>query len=371
VAEPEPTALLRGDAILARESNALGDVLKIRFYPFVAAGARGVRMVDADGGEYLDFTGSAGVAQTGYGHPRVRDAIVEELDRQHTSMLCCFGSERAVELAERLCGLMPGAFPTKAWFGATGSDANDCVGRLLPMATGRRRLVTFVGAYHGTTTGSAVLSGHQAQAAVIGGGNVTKALYPDPYRCPFGPCDRDGCSLRCLEHLERAVLGSISPAGDTAAVIMEAVQSDGGEVVPPANVIPALRELCDRHGIWLVFDEVKTGLGRTGRMFAFEHSGVVPDAVTLGKPLGGGFPLSAVVGRAELLDVPTFSLFTLGGSPVPCAAALATINVVELTPPLTIGSADVDEALSIIERALSDVEAGRFDDEKLAPFAGW
>jgi 4-aminobutyrate aminotransferase len=234
---------------------------------------------------------------------------------------------------------------------------------------------------------------------------------------------------------------------------MEAVQSDGGEVVPPANVIPALRELCDRHGIWLVFDEVKTGLGRTGRMFAFEHSGVVPDAVTFGKPLGGGLPLSAVVGRAELLDVPTFSLFTLGGSPVPCAAALATLdviedeglvenaarmgerlldglcslqahsrligdvrgrgliagvelvadrasrepapldthrlvyrcfelglltiyaglagNVVELTPPLTITADEIDEGLAIIERALADVEAGRFDDAKLAPFAGW
>lgn len=440
-------------SVLAREQAALGDVLKIRFYPFVAAGARGVRMVDADGKEYLDFTGSAGVAQTGYGHAVVREAITRELESQHTSMLCCFGNERAVELAERLCGLVPGAFPKKAWFGTTGSDANDCAARLLPMATGRRRLITFVGGYHGTTSGSAALSGHQAQAAVIGGGNVTKVPYPDPYRCSFGPCNREGCSLRCLEHLERFALGSTSPAHDTAAVMIEAIQSDGGEVVPPANVLPALRELCDRHGIWLVFDEVKTGLGRTGRMFAFEHAGVVPDAVTLGKPLGGGLPLSAVVGRAELLDVATYSLFTLGGSPVPCAAALATLdvieseglvenaarmgerlleglretqsrsrlvgdvrgrgliigvelvqdresrepapvdahrlvyrcfelgllaiyaglagNVIELTPPLTIGPAEVDEGLAIIERALADVEAGRFDDSKLAPFAGW
>ena len=132
---------------------------------------------------------------------------------------------------------------------------------------------------------------------MIGGGNVTKVPYPNPYRCALGPCDRDGCSLECLEHVERWVLGATSPAADTAAVIMEAVQSDGGDVVPPANDIPALRELCDAHGIWLVFDEVKTGLGRTGRMFAFEHAGVVADAVTLGKPLGGGLPLSAVVGR--------------------------------------------------------------------------
>ena len=446
-------ATARAPAILARESAALADVLKIRFYPFVAASAAGVRMTDADGREYLDFTGSGGVAQTGYGHPRVREAIVGALERHHTGMLCCHAAEPATALAERLCGLVPGAFAKKAWFATTGSDANDCVGRLLPMATGRRRLITFVGGYHGTTSGSAVLSGHQTQAAVIGGGHVTKVPYPDPYRCPHGPCDREGCSLRCLEQLERYALGAVSPAGDTAAVLIEAVQSDGGEVVPPANYLPALRELCDRNGIWLVFDEVKTGLGRTGRMFAFEHAGVVPDAVTLGKPLGGGLPLSAIVGRAELLDVPTYSLFTLGGSPLPCAAALATLdviedeqlvdnaarmgerlveglraiqarsrlvgdvrgrglmvgvelvreratrepapvethrlvyrmfelglltiysgldgNVVELTPPLTIGPDDVDEALGVFERALADVEAGRFDDAKLAPFAGW
>ena len=439
--------------MLAREDAALADVLKIRFYPFVAAAAEGVRMWDLDGKEYLDLTGSAGVAQTGYGHPRVTDAIVSGLRRHPTGMLCCHASEAAVDLAERLCGIVPGDFPKKAWFGTTGSDANDCVARLLPMATGRRRLITFVGGYHGTTTGSAGLSGHQTQAAVIGGGNVTKVPFPDPYRCAFGPCDRDGCSLRCLEHLERYALGATSPAEDTAAVLMEAIQSDGGEVVPPANVIPALRDLCDRHGIWLVFDEVKTGLGRTGRMFAFEHAGVVPDAVTLGKPLGGGLPLSAVVGRRELLDVPTYSLFTLGGSPVPCAASMATLdvirdeglvenadrmgarlldglraiqgrsrligdvrgrglivgielvvdratrepapvdahrvvyrcfelglltlyaglmgNVIELTPPLTINSGEIDEALSIFERALADVEAGGFDDAKLAPFAGW
>jgi 4-aminobutyrate aminotransferase len=449
----QPALGSRADAVLAREHAALANVLKIRFYPFVAAGAHGVRMVDADGREYLDFTASAGVAQTGYNHPRVRLAIVEELDRQHTSMLCCFGNELAVTLAERLCELVPGDFEKKAWLGTTGSDANDCLSRLLPMATGRRRLITFVGGYHGTTTGSAALSGHQAQAAVIGGGHVTKVPYPDPYRCSFGPCDRDGCSLRCLEYVERFALGATSPAADTAAVVMEAVQSDGGEIVPPANVIPALRELCDRHGIWLVFDEVKTGLGRTGRMFAFEHSEVVPDAVALGKPLGGGLPLSAVVGRRELLDLPTYSLFTLGGSPLPCAAALATLdvieeerlaenaarmgdlllqglrelqarsrligdvrgrgliigvelvadretrqpapiethrlvyrcfelgllviyaglhgNVVEILPPLTIGEAEVDEGLAIIEQALADVEAGRFDDAKLAPFAGW
>jgi 4-aminobutyrate aminotransferase len=445
--------LTASEALLARERAAIGSVIRIRFYPFLAVGASGLRMVDADGNDYLDLTGSGGVAQTGYGHPRVQRAIREEFEHHHTGMHCCHPSPPAVELAERLCGLLPGDFVRKAWFGTSGSDASDCCARLLPMATGRRRLISYVGAYHGATTGSAALSGHQAQAAVIGGGQVTKVPYPDPYRCLFGPCDRAGCSLRCLEYVERYALGATSPADDTAAVIMEAVQSDGGEVVPPANYIPALRELCDRHGIWLVFDEVKVGMGRTGKWFGFEHAGVTADAVILGKPLGGGLPLSAIVGRAELLDVPTYSLFTLGGSPLPCAAGLATLdviederllenaarmgtrlleglteiqrssrlvgdvrgkglilgveivadrgtrepaplathrlvyrlfelglltiysglhgNVVEITPPLTIGAGDVDEALSIFEQALADVEAGNFDDAKLTPFAGW
>jgi 4-aminobutyrate aminotransferase len=446
-------ALAASEALLERERGVLADVLKIRFFPFAVASGSGSRLFDADGNAYLDLTASAGAAQTGYGHPRVRSAIADELDRLPTTMLCCYPHEPAVALAERLCRLVPGDFAKKAWFGTTGSDANDCCARLLPMATGRRRLISYIGGYHGTTTGSATLSGHQAQASVIGGGHVTKVPYPDPYRCAFGPCSRDGCSLRCLDHIDRYALGAISPAEDTAAVLIEAIQSDGGEVVPPANYIPALRELCDRHGIWLVFDEVKIGLGRTGRMFGFEHAGVMADAVCLGKPLGGGLPLSAVVGRAELLDVPTFSLFTLGGSPLPCAAGLATLdviheeglvdnaartgkrllegleeiqrrstlvgdvrgkglilgvelvadrgtkepatrhahrlayrlfelgalvfvsglagNVIELTPPLTISEAEVDEGLELFERALADVEAGRFDDAKLGPFAGW
>ena len=243
-------------------------------------------------------------------------------------MHCCHPRARAVELAERLCALVPGDFPKKAWFGTTGSDANDCVSRLLPMATGRRRLISYVGSYHGQTTGSALLSGHQTQATVIGLGNVTKVPYPDPYRCMFGPCSRDGCSLKCLEYVERYALDTISPGDDTAGILIEAVQSDGGEIVPPANYLPALRELCDRHGIWLVLDEVKDGwaAGADVRLRALRHRAGRRDA---GKPLGGGLPLSAVVGRRELLDVPTYDLFTLGGSPLPCAAGLAAIEVLE------------------------------------------
>lgn len=447
-------SLEQSEDLLRRESGAIGEVMKLRFYPFVVAGAEGLRLWDPDGNAYLDLSAGGGVMQAGYGHPRVRKAIVEELDQSWSNMHCCYPNTTTVRLAERLCALVPGDFAKRAWFGATGSDANDCLAKLVPLASGRRRLISYIGAYHGQTTGSAALSGHQAQAKVIGTGNVTKVPYPYPYRCSWGPCDPEECSLKCLRYVEEYALGAVSPAEDTAAIIMEAVQSDGGEVVPPANYIPALRELCDRHGIWLLFDEVKIGLGRTGKTFGFEHAGVEADGVALGKPLGGGLPLSAVVARQEILDVgPAMNMYTLGGSPVPAAAALATLevmeqerlaenaarmgdrvlaglrdlqsrhpligdvrgkgliigvelvadgetrapaskdtarlvyrcfelgllmiysglhsNVLEITPPLTIGEQEVDEALGILDQALSDVESGRFDDAKLASYAGW
>lgn len=436
-----------------REHQAVANSLKIRFYPFVPARARGVRIEDHDGKVYLDFIGSGGVANVGYGDARVRSAILEELDSTWTTMHCCYPSAATTELAERLIALLPGVFAKKVWFGATGSDANEALVRLLPKATGRRRLISYVGAYHGQTGGSAAISGHSAQASSIGSGNVTKMPYPDPYRCSWGPCEPDGCSLKCLEHLEEYALNSISPAEDTAAIIIEPIQSDGGDIVPPANYLPALRELCDRYGILLVFDEIKAGLGRTGTMFAFEHSGVTADAVSLGKPLGGGLPLSAVVARAEILDADLLALHTLGGAPVPAAAALAVLdviesddlltnarergeqildglrmlakrhpiigdvrgrglmigvelvrdldtkapatpeaaqlvyrcfelgllviycglkgNVIEMTPPLTITSDDVEEMLSLFDQAVTDIEDGNFDRRKVDNYAGW
>ena len=316
----------RAEAVLERERAAIGQVMKIRFYPFVMGSAEGARVQDIDGNGYLDLIAAAGVVQAGYGHGGIRQAMLDELDRSWTQMHCCYPNERAVELAERLIELAPGTFEKRAWFGTTGGDANDCLARLVPLASGRRRMLTYVGAYHGQTSGSAALSGHSTQARVIGGGEITKLPYPDPYRCLWGPCERAGCSLKCLDFVEQFALEAVSPAADTGAILLEAMQSDGGDVVPPANYLPALRELCDRHGMWLLFDEVKTGLGRTGKMFAFEHAGVIPDGFSLGKPLGGGLPLSGVIARREILDADTYVLSTLGGSPVPCAAGLATLD---------------------------------------------
>jgi 4-aminobutyrate aminotransferase len=439
--------------LLRREAAAMGRVHKIRFYPLVVERAEGVRVWDADGNEYLDLIAGGGVMQTGFRHPRVRAAIVAELDRSWSNMLCSFPSQPAVELAERLCALLPGDFRKAAWFGATGSDANDCLYKLVPVATGRRRLISFVGAYHGQTAGSTALSGHSTQAKVIGSGTVTKVPYPYCYRCLWERGDPETCDLACLRFIAEYALGAVSPAGDTAAVILEAMQSDGGDIPAPPRFLRGLRALCDEHGIWLLFDEVKAGLGRSGRMWAFEHAGVIADAISVAKPLGGGLPLSAVVGRRDLLEVDLYNLYTLGGTPASCAAGLATLdaiadeglvenaarvgeylrarlrelqeshacigdvrglglmtgvelvedrrtrapaarlaagvvyrcfelglvviytgllaNVIEMTPPLTLTEQDVDEALKILDQSLADVSAGRFDESKLAPYAGW
>ena len=444
----EARDIRRSLEVARRDGAAITRSQKYRLYPLVVDRAGGVRLWDPDGNEYLDWMGCGGAVPVGYGHPEVRDAAVAAIDKEYAHPLVCYIHEPAVELAERLIELVPGDFVKKVWFGNSGSDAMDFLAKVVPLAAGRPRIISFIGAFHGMTIGSGAVSGHGALARPIPGGHITKAPYPNPYRCAWGPCDPEECSLRCLDYLRNELLTNVSPADETAAVFAESIQSDSGEIVPPGNYFPALRELCDELGIWLIFDEIKTGFGRTGRMFGFEHFDIQADAMGLAKPLGGGFPLSAVVGRVEIVEVEDlYTAYTLGGHPVSCRASLAFLdvlerddlaanaadvggylkeqlremqarhpligdvrgkglllgvelvadrrtrepatrdalrlayrcfelglimvafgNVMEITPPLTITRSDADEALAIFERALADVEAGRFDDAKLDGF---
>ena len=443
------------DELLHRDARVLGNVLKVRFYPLAVDHAEGCTITDVDGQQYLDFMAGWAVANTGYGAREILDPVIAQMRKTSFCTLTAIMNEPAIRLAERLIALMPGDFTKKAWFGLHGSDACDALSKLVPMATGKPRMVSYIGSYHGQTGGSAALSGHTAQARVMGGGNVVKVPYPYPYRCPFGPCSADECSLRCIDYIDNYIFRTICPPSDTAAIIAEAVQSDGGDVVPPDNYFPALEQMCRRHGIMLLFDEVKVGFGRTGRMFAFEHWHLTPDGVALGKSIGSGVAaLSAVVARAEILDAgAAINMYTVAGNPVSCTAGLATLdyiqtqrlaenarvvgdylldgfktlshthpligdtrgkgmilgvelvrdratkepaateaaklvyrckelglilfyggiysNVVEVTPPLTMTREQADQGLAIIDQALSDVEAGRFPDEKLGMYAGW
>ena len=319
----------RSTELFQRDADAVSDVMKLRFYPMVAKTAGGALIRDVDGREYLDFSAGWGVANTGYGHPRIVDAVYKEMNRLSFSPTISVLNEESIELAERLRGMIPGDFEKAVWYGHSGSDANEFLYKMIPAATGRSRIVSFVGSYHGQTMGSYSMSGHPAQGKFTGGGNVTKIPYPYCYRCPFER-DRETCGLFCLKYVEDFVFDSQVSPDQVGALVAEAVQCDGGDVVPPDGYLQGLERLCRKYGILFVLDEVKIGFGRTGKMFGFENWNVTPDAVVMAKPMGSGQPISAVTGKKELMDAGVgMHMFTTAGNPVACAASLATIDVIE------------------------------------------
>jgi len=337
-----------------RDAALIADALKIRYSPMTAVRGEGSTLFDAEGRAWLDFGAGWAVASLGYSHPRVVRAIQEQVATTTFAGLISGLNEPALDLAQRLVDLMPGDFAKKVWFGHSGSDASEAAHRLVLAASGRKRVISFIGSWHGMTDSGQTLSGHPAFAAHPGGGHVTKLPYPNPARNPFGGAPEETLD-QLFAYLEGYLFATICPPGDVAAIFVESVQSDGGDLVPPDEFLPRLRDLCDRHGIWLVVDDVKVGLGRTGYFFSYEQAGIAADLVILGKALGGGLPLSALVGRREILDAGTgTALFTTVGSATCCAAGLATVSAI------------VDEGLvgaatergASLQRALREAFAG-------------
>ncbi len=315
--------------LVTRDDRAIAEALKIRYTPLAVARGEGAWLIDESGERYLDFGASWALAGLGYSDERVRNAVKRQIDQATFISLISAINRPAVELAEKLISIVPGDFEKKVWFGLAGSDASEAAQRLLMRATGKRRMVSFIGGWHGTTEASMGLSAHPSLVDAMGGGHVTKVPFPNPYRNPFG--DGSGnVTDQCLDFLEHYLFQTICPPDQVAAVYVEAVQADSGDVVPPPDFLPKLRALCNRHGILLVLDEIKVGLGRTGRMFGYEHGLIEADLVLLGKSLGGGLPLSAIVGRSEILDAGTgIALFTAVGNATSCAAGLAVVNAIE------------------------------------------
>jgi len=312
---------------LEREERVIGKVIGIRFYPIVVERASGSRVWDVDGREYVDFSSQWAVMNLGHNHPDVIKAVKDQMEKLIFSSHTTFPNTAAIQLAEKLVELAPGDFEKKVWFGLTGSDANEFIYKIMPIYNGRRRILGFQGSYHGQTMGALSLSGHKSLARFIGFPNVVKAPYPYCYRCPFKQHYPE-CGLLCLDFIEGNVMEN-APADDLSAAIIEPVQSDGGVIVPPPEFIPKFYRICKDKGVSFVVDEVKVGFGRTGRFFAIEHYDVAPDAISMAKPMASGFPLSAVVGRAEIMDAAAAAhLFTSSAHPISCAASLATINTI-------------------------------------------
>ena len=280
---------------------------------------------DVEGRRYIDFASGIAVVNTGHRHPKVIAAVKEQLDRFTHTCHQVVPYENYVHLAERLNGLLPGKFEKKTIFVTTGAEAVENAIKIARAATGRQAIVSFSGAFHGRTLLGMALTGKVVPYKVGFG-----AMPGDVFHVPF-PVPLHGVSVAdSLSALERLFKADVDP-NRVAAIIVEPVQGEGGFYEAPRELTTALRRICDQHGILLIADEVQTGFARTGKMFAMEHHDAVPDLTTMAKSLAGGFPLSAVTGRAELMDAPGPGGLggTYAGNPLGIAAAHAVLDVIE------------------------------------------
>jgi 4-aminobutyrate aminotransferase len=432
-----------------RDERTLSKLQKLRFFPLAVTGGTGSYLINEDGRRLLDFSASWGAVSLGHGHTAIREAVDRALANQAGASTLSAANEPAVKLGESLLDRVPGDGDRRVWIGHSGSDANETAARAVVAATGRPRIISFAGAYHGGTAGSMAISAHAVQKHAERDTGLHVIPYPDPYR----PYRDDPTGERIIAELDASFQGECPP-DQVAALFIEPIMSDGGLIVPPAGFMKRLTDLCRSHGILIVSDEVKVGMGRSGCFNCIEHEDVQPDIVALGKGLGGGLPLSAVIGPASIMDYATsFSMQTLHGNAVCASAGLAVLetiesegliasaaklgaelrhglrelaqrhelvgdvrgrglavgvelvtdrqsrapatneaaqlvyrafelglvlyyvgassNVLEMTPPLTLTAGEAAEAVSILDRALTDVGEGRVPDDIAAGFEGW
>jgi len=293
--------------------------------PVFTARARNAEMWDVEGKRYIDFASGIAVLNTGHMHPKVTAAVSAQLENFSHTCFQVTPYAAYVRLADRLNKLAPGATPKKTIFLTTGAEAVENAIKVARAYTGRPAVISFAGAFHGRTMMGMALTG-KVVPYKTGFGPFPAGIYHAPFPVPYhGVTVAD--SLRALETLFKA---DVDPS-TVAAMIIEPVQGEGGFYIAPAEFLQALRRICDQHGIVLVIDEIQTGFARTGKMFAIEHSGIEPDIMVTAKSLAGGFPLSAVTGKAKIMDAPAPGGLggTYAGSPIACAAADAVLDVIE------------------------------------------
>jgi 4-aminobutyrate aminotransferase len=321
----------RARAIIERDARVVSPSYT-RGYPLVVERGEGAIVEDVDGNRFLDFNAGIAVVATGHCHPRVVEAIQKQAARLIHMSGTDFYYEGMVALAEKLAEIAPGDAPRRVSFGNSGAEAIEGSIKLARYATGRDKIIAFFGSFHGRTMGALSLTARKAvQRAGFGPliPGVVHAPYPYCYRCPFGR-EPEGCAVECVKHIEDTLLKTIAPPEETAAIVVEPVQGEGGYVVPPKKFFDELARVAEQNGILLIFDEVQSGMGRTGKMWAAEHFGAVPDIFAVAKGIASGMPLGATVARADLMTWPPGAhASTFGGNPVSCAAALVTIALLE------------------------------------------
>jgi 4-aminobutyrate aminotransferase len=305
-----------------------------RSYPLVAKRGRGIRVEDSDGNVFLDFAAGIASVSTGHCHPEVVAAIqkqaAELLHISGTDFYC----ELMTDLADRLSAIAPMPGPHKFFYGNSGAEAVECALKLARYHTGRQNIIAFLGAFHGRTMGALSLTGSKPQqkrrfSPLVPG--VTHVRFPYAYRgCSGGAQEEEAFSLGCARYIEEKLFKTILPPEEVAAIVLEPIQGEGGYVVAPDNFMRELRGICDRHGILLVVDEVQCGMGRTGKWWAVEHSGVEPDIVCIAKGIASGMPLGICMSRAKVMNwAPGSHASTFGGNPVSIAAAMVTLDIIE------------------------------------------
>ena len=331
----------RAQAIIARDSTVVSPSYT-RGYPFVIERGYGSMVEDVDGNVFLDCAAGIAVNSTGHAHPDILKAITDQAQKFLHMSGTDFYYEPQVRLAEELASIVPIQGGVRSFFGNSGTEAVEACLKLSRYATGRQNVIAFFGGFHGRTMGSLSLTGSKAiQRRGFGPmlPGVYHAPYPDRYRPPIGSTP-ESCAEACVDFIEHSLFTHLVSPDEVAAVVVEPIQGEGGYVVAPDEFLQRLRELTHKHGILLVADEVQSGMGRSGRMFAMEYTGVEPDMMAIAKGIASGLPLGVAAARAGLMAWPPGAhASTFGGNPVSCAAAIATIAL--LKAGLVANAADV------------------------------
>ena len=322
---PKAKAIIERDAAVVSPSYTRG-------YPLVIERGSGATVEDVDGNVFLDCAAGIAVNSTGHSHPDVVRAITDQAQRFLHMSGTDFYYDLQVRLAEELATIAPMRGPVKSFFGNSGTEAIEACLKLARYATGRQNFIAFLGGFHGRTMGSLSLTASKAvQRRGFGPllPGVFHAPYADCYRCSLG-LKPETCAAECLDVIENQMLLQLVSPDSVAAVVVEPIQGEGGYIVPPDQFLQRLRALTKTHGMLLVVDEVQSGMGRSGKMFAIEHVNVEPDIVAIAKGIASGLPLGVAVARSELMTWPPGAhASTFGGNPVACAAALATITLLK------------------------------------------